>query len=68
MHSFACAIHVQKLQFISYGKNPQDYERLSDKALNQIYADITTAFTILIGIFFPSVTGKLNISIKFKTK
>lgn len=23
----------------------------------QVYADITTTFTILIGIFFPSVTG-----------
>lgn len=26
-------------------------------SFNQVYADITTSFTILIGIFFPSVTG-----------
>ena len=25
---------------------------------NQIMADITTSFTVLIGIFFPSVTGE----------
>lgn len=48
---------MQKFQFIAYGKNPEDYERMSS-SYNQIYADITTSFTILIGIFFPSVTGK----------
>lgn len=49
---------VQKFQFISYGKAPNDIERLSPATYNQIYADITTSFTLLIGIFFPSVTGK----------
>lgn len=48
---------MQKFQFISYGKDPEDYERMST-SYNQIYADITTTFTILIGIFFPSVTGE----------
>ncbi|XP_055312434.1 solute carrier family 12 member 4 isoform X3 [Sitodiplosis mosellana] len=47
---------LEKFQFIAYGKNPKDYERMS-QSYNQIYADITTSFTILIGIFFPSVTG-----------
>lgn len=48
----------QKFQFVSYGSDPRDYERLTPESYNQIYADITTTFTILIGIFFPSVTGK----------
>lgn len=30
---------------------------MGGKTYNQVVADITTAFTILIGIFFPSVTG-----------
>lgn len=32
---------------------------LSGSSYNQIQVDLTTTFTILIGIFFPSVTGKL---------
>lgn len=44
-------------QYISYGKNHTDIEPLSSKKYNQVVADITTTFTILIGIFFPSVTG-----------
>ncbi|XP_055692183.1 solute carrier family 12 member 4 isoform X4 [Lutzomyia longipalpis] len=44
-------------QFITYGSNPADIEQLGRPTYNQIYADITTTFTILIGIFFPSVTG-----------
>ncbi|XP_031632483.1 solute carrier family 12 member 4 isoform X2 [Contarinia nasturtii] len=47
---------LEKFQFVAYGSDPEDYERLSQN-YNQIYADITTTFTILIGIFFPSVTG-----------
>lgn len=30
---------------------------MGGKTYNQVIADITTTFTILIGIFFPSVTG-----------
>jgi solute carrier family 12 (potassium/chloride transporter), member 4/6 len=30
---------------------------LGGETRNQVIADITTTFTILIGIFFPSVTG-----------
>ncbi|XP_034237314.1 solute carrier family 12 member 4 isoform X3 [Thrips palmi] len=44
-------------QYIARGKDPKDIERLDSPPFNQVYADITTAFTILIGIFFPSVTG-----------
>lgn len=44
-------------QLISYGKDPQDTERMDRPLYNQVSVDITTTFTILIGIFFPSVTG-----------
>lgn len=32
-------------------------EQLGTENYKQVMADITTSFTILIGIFFPSVTG-----------
>lgn len=44
-------------QYVAYGKAPEDIETLNRQSYNQIKADITTTFTILIGIFFPSVTG-----------
>jgi potassium/chloride transporter 4/5/6 len=43
--------------FIAYGRDPKDIDPMDQKTYNQVVADITTAFTILIGIFFPSVTG-----------
>ena len=46
-------------QYISYGKDPTDIEQMDRATYNQITIDITTTFTILIGIFFPSVTGKI---------
>ncbi|XP_016973959.1 solute carrier family 12 member 4 isoform X1 [Drosophila rhopaloa] len=48
---------LEKGQFISYGKNAIDIENTDGQSYNQIMADITTSFTLLIGIFFPSVTG-----------
>lgn len=47
-------------QYIAVSKKakPEVIENLSGNAYNQVYADLTTTFTILIGIFFPSVTGK----------
>lgn len=36
---------------------PLDVENVDDKTYSQVLVDITTSFTILIGIFFPSVTG-----------
>lgn len=44
-------------QYIAYGRQPVDIERMNRPSYNQVFADITTTFTILIGIFFPSVTG-----------
>ncbi|XP_017839242.1 solute carrier family 12 member 4 isoform X2 [Drosophila busckii] len=48
---------LEKGQFISYGRNSVDIENVGGESYNQIMADITTSFTLLIGIFFPSVTG-----------
>nr|XP_029721458.1 solute carrier family 12 member 4 isoform X3 [Aedes albopictus] len=48
---------LQEGQFIAYGLDPEHIEPLDRPSFNQVYADCTTAFTILIGIFFPSVTG-----------
>lgn len=45
-------------QYIAVGKSPEDIEPMeSHYDTAQVTADITTTFTILIGIFFPSVTG-----------
>ncbi|CAF4796550.1 unnamed protein product [Pieris macdunnoughi] len=44
-------------QYIAYGKDPEDIEQMERPTFNQVFADITTTFPILIGIFFPSVTG-----------
>ena len=38
--------------------NPVDIERLDQPSYNQVLADISTSFTLLVGIYFPSVTGK----------
>uniref|UniRef100_A0A6B2E4U6 Putative amino acid transporter n=1 Tax=Phlebotomus kandelakii TaxID=1109342 RepID=A0A6B2E4U6_9DIPT len=48
---------LEEGQYITYGNNPRDVEQLGRPTFNQVYADLTTSFTILIGIFFPSVTG-----------
>ncbi|XP_060516403.1 solute carrier family 12 member 4 isoform X2 [Cylas formicarius] len=48
---------LQQGQFIAKGNHPQDVDNLSAETYNQVLNDITTSFTILIGIFFPSVTG-----------
>ncbi|XP_026739053.1 solute carrier family 12 member 6 isoform X2 [Trichoplusia ni] len=48
---------LQLGQYIAYGKEPDDIEQMERPTYNQVYADLTTTFTILIGIFFPSVTG-----------
>ncbi|XP_076165217.1 solute carrier family 12 member kcc isoform X2 [Ptiloglossa arizonensis] len=44
-------------QLIAYGNDPKDIDVMSESTFNQIPVDLTTTFTILIGIFFPSVTG-----------
>ncbi|XP_055839309.1 solute carrier family 12 member 6 isoform X2 [Episyrphus balteatus] len=48
---------LEKGQFIAYGDNHLDRGTPGDVAYKEILADITTSFTLLIGIFFPSVTG-----------
>ncbi|KAK2580350.1 hypothetical protein KPH14_001246 [Odynerus spinipes] len=44
-------------QLIAYGDNPKDTDNMAGNSFNQIQVDLTTSFTTLIGIFFPSVTG-----------
>ncbi|XP_076657034.1 solute carrier family 12 member kcc isoform X2 [Halictus rubicundus] len=44
-------------QLIAYGRDPKDIDNMATTSYNQIQIDLTTTFTILIGIFFPSVTG-----------
>jgi potassium/chloride transporter 4/5/6 len=44
-------------QFIAQSRDPEHIEPVHGLVFNQVFADITTSFTILIGIFFPSVTG-----------
>lgn len=47
-------------QFIAKYNQPKDIDKTSPYSYNQIQVDLTTTFTILIGIFFPSVTGKFS--------
>ncbi|XP_025405084.1 solute carrier family 12 member 4 isoform X3 [Sipha flava] len=44
-------------QFIARGHKVEDIQPLGKNTYNMVMVDITTSFTILIGIFFPSVTG-----------
>jgi solute carrier family 12 (potassium/chloride transporter), member 4/6 len=55
-------------QYIASSKKPEVIENLSGQTYNQVYADLTTSFTILIGIFFPSVTGELIFGFLFLIK
>nr|XP_023024078.1 solute carrier family 12 member 6 [Leptinotarsa decemlineata] len=48
---------LEQGQYITSGKLVEDFEQMGSQHYNQVYSDITTTFTILIGIFFPSVTG-----------
>ncbi|XP_025993316.1 solute carrier family 12 member 4 isoform X2 [Solenopsis invicta] len=49
--------YQEESQLIAYGHDPKDIDVLSGSSYNQVQVDLTTTFTILIGIFFPSVTG-----------
>ncbi|XP_069675639.1 solute carrier family 12 member 4 isoform X2 [Periplaneta americana] len=44
-------------QYIAQTKDAEDIEPLGKQPIREVAADLTTSFTILIGIFFPSVTG-----------
>ncbi|XP_054278489.1 solute carrier family 12 member 4 isoform X2 [Macrosteles quadrilineatus] len=48
---------LEEGQFIARSKDPEEIEPLDRPIYNQVVVDLTTTFTILIGIFFPSVTG-----------
>ncbi|XP_042226146.1 solute carrier family 12 member 4-like isoform X3 [Homarus americanus] len=48
---------MEQGQIVSDTDNPDDYESLNNPTYNQIVIDITTSFTVLVGIFFPSCTG-----------
>ena len=50
-------------QFIAMSKDDEEIQRLDRPVYNQVFADLTTTFTILIGIFFPSVTGTPTITL-----
>lgn len=45
-------------QYVARGHSPDDIQPVSKQSYNMIMVDITTTFTTLIGIFFPSVTGQ----------
>ncbi|KAK0182419.1 hypothetical protein PV327_000561 [Microctonus hyperodae] len=47
----------QEGQYVAYGSDPIDTDKMTQSTFNFISTDLTTTFTILIGIFFPSVTG-----------
>ena len=38
--------------------NALDIEALGNPTFNQAVADISSSFTLLVGIYFPSVTGE----------
>lgn len=52
-------------QYIARGHNLDDIQPLSKNTYNMVMVDITTTFTILIGIFFPSVTGQYSFILFF---
>jgi hypothetical protein len=51
------AWHLGEGQVVGKTMNPVDIETLDQPPYNQVMADISTTFTLLVGIFFPSVTG-----------
>ena len=46
---------------VANSTSPQDYDILSQPVRNLVVIDIATSFTVLVGIFFPSVTGSFEI-------
>lgn len=44
-------------QYVARTHKVEDIQTLNKNTYNMVMVDITTSFTILIGIFFPSVTG-----------
>ena len=50
--------YMEQGQIVADSESPEDYDPLDSKTYNQVIIDITTSFTVLVGIFFPSVTGE----------
>lgn len=50
--------HLEEKNFVASTLNAYDIQNMGEKTEALISADITTSFTVLVGIFFPSVTGK----------
>ena len=44
---------------ISYSKNESEWNLGGKPVRNMVIVDVYTTWTILVGIFFPSVTGEL---------
>jgi hypothetical protein len=51
------AWHLGEGQVVGKTMNPVDIETLDQPPYNQVLSDISTTFTLLVGIYFPSVTG-----------
>ncbi|XP_054719060.1 solute carrier family 12 member 6-like [Uloborus diversus] len=47
----------EKGDYIDLSENPEDSNTRGEKTYNQLLVDISTSFTLLVGIFFPSCTG-----------
>lgn len=50
--------YPRKNDYITENGSSVAAKNLGKGNYNQVMADITTTFTVLIGIFFPSVTGE----------
>ena len=50
--------HLNEGQAVARTMNAVDIELLDQPAYNQVVVDISTSFTLLVGIYFPSVTGR----------
>jgi len=49
--------HLEVDNYVAQTMEAVDITKLGKESYNQILADISTSFTVLVGIFFPSVTG-----------
>jgi len=52
--------YMDEGHFLTRGKASEDSQRKEGARDNYVYADIGTSFIILVGVFFPSVTGELG--------
>jgi len=50
-------LHLEVDNFVASTLNAVDIQNMGQQTYNLISADISTSFTVLVGIFFPSVTG-----------